>query len=407
MVSNLIVVGKYILRIRMLFTNKNKLIGICLYSFLTIIVFTSNQLSFVNAVWPTEGWATSSPINQQMNGAQLDSIDDYFLNWNDDHQLSHIDQFVVIRNGYLIKEWYTIYYDETDIHQIWSVTKSFICTLMGIAIEEGYISSVNEYVLDFFSDRTIANVDSRKEAMTIEHLLLMSTGFAYPGDDAIWGSWMSASDQVQYILDLPMATDPGAIYNYDTGGSHLISAIIQEATGMNTSDFADQYLFNKLGISNYYWQEDKQGIAFGGHGLMMTPRDMAKLGYLYINDGYWDGEQILPDNWVNEVTQTQWTFNVDWGYAKQWWTNPSYSSYSAQGRYGQSVFVFPDEEIIVAITGTVSDHDSFFVLDVLVEYVLGAITTTSERLSLGIFIPIAASFFVVFIVTIINSRKKI
>lgn len=407
MIIDLILSNKHQLCVTMISNYKNKLMGFSLFSFIIVIIFTSNQLTLVNAVWPTDEWPTSNPITHQMSGARLNRIDNYFQDWNDDHQYSHVDQFVIIRNGFLIKEWYSFFYDALDIHPMWSVTKSFICTLMGIAIEEGYIPSVNEYVLDYFSDRNISNIDSRKEAMTIEHLLLMSTGLAYPGDDAIWMGWMNADDQVQYILDQPMATDPGTIFNYDTGGSHLISAIIQEATGMNTSDFAEQYLFNPLGITHYYWQEDKQGIAFGGHGLYITPRDMTKLGYLYLNDGYWDGEQILPDNWVQEVSQRHWYFNEDWGYAKQWWTHPYLDAYSAQGRYGQSIFVFPEEDIIVAFTGTISDYDSSPYFEIIDLYVLPAIRTFNLIVALEVFIPIAGCYLIVSIIALAKYRKRI
>jgi CubicO group peptidase (beta-lactamase class C family) len=386
-----------------------KVLGISLLAIIFTVAFSSNQIVSAQAGWPTEEWDVKSPISQQINGRQLNKFDEYMENWNNDHQLSHLDQFIVIRNGYLIKEWYSIYYDADDIHPLWSVTKSFICTLMGIAIKEGFIPSVNEFVLDYFSDRVIANVDSRKEAMTIEHLIMLSTGFAYPGDDAIWPGWMSADDQVQYILDLPMATDPGAIYNYDTGGSHLISAIIQEATGINTSDFAEQYLFNHLGITHYYWQEDKQGIAFGGHGLYLTPGDIAKLGYLYLNDGLWDGVELLPDNWVDTVTQTQWLFNSNWGYARQWWTHPYRNGYSAQGRYGQSVFVFPENDIIVVFTGTIYDSDQIPYLELIHEYVFEAITTSTGNMWLELFLPISGAYLVVSIIALVRflQAKKI
>ncbi|NHJ31355.1 MAG: serine hydrolase [Asgard group archaeon] len=384
-----------------------RVLGFSLVSIMVFVLLTSSQLILSDAAWPTEEWAVTSPFIQQMNGLQLNRIDDYIENWNDEHQLSHMDQLVVIRNGYLIKEWYSIFYDAEDIHPLWSVTKSFICTLMGIAIEEGFIPSVSEYVLDYFSDRVIANVDSRKEAMTIEHLLMMSTGLDYPGDDLFWAGWMNSDDQVQYALDQPMATDPGTIYNYDTSGSHLISAIIQEATGMNTSDFAEQYLFDPLGITHYYWQKDKQGIAFGGHGLYLTPEDMAKLGYLYINNGFWDGVKLLPDNWTNEVTQTHWYFNGDWGYAKQWWTHPYQNGFSTQGRYGQSVFVFPEHEIIVVFTGTIYDSDPNPYLQIIHDYVFAAINTPTEILMLEFFIPITVTYFAVSIIALVRLRKNI
>jgi len=373
---------------------------------LIFVLFSNSHQAVATGSWPTEKWDTASPFSQQMMGSILNEMIDFIENWNAEHYLSHMDQLVIIRDGYIIKEWNSVYYSIDAIHPLWSVTKSFICTLMGIAIKEGFIPDVNEYVLDYFSDRVIANRDSRKEAMTIEHLLMMSTGFAYPGDDLFWMGWMNSDDQVQYALDQPMATEPGTIFNYDTSGSHLISAIIQEATGMNTSDFAEQYLFEPLGISNYYWIKDRQGIAYGGHGLHLAPKDMAKLGYLYLNNGYWDGEQLLPDNWVNDTTSTIWYLNADTGYGKQWWTHPYQKGYSAQGRFGQTVWVFPDKDLIIVFTGSNSDVEPAPYYWMIHEYIFAAINTPTEILMTVLFVPIAASYFIVSIIAIVRRQRK-
>ncbi|NHK30806.1 MAG: serine hydrolase [Asgard group archaeon] len=381
--------------------------GFLIVIFLVITILSSNTMRLTNAIWPTDDWITNNPIKQKMKNKLLNEMIEYIENYNENYDFSDIDSIVVIKNGYIIKEWYDYLWEADDIHVQWSVTKSFTCTLIGIAIKEGFIPNVNELVLDFFSDRTILNVDYRKEAITIEHLLLMSTGLDYPGDDEIWLGWMNADDQVQYILDLPMATEPGTIFNYDTGGSHLLSAIIQNATGMTTEDFAIQYLFNPLGINHFHWLYDKQGISFGGHGLFLTSRDMAKLGYLYLNDGYWEENQILPNNWMDYVTQTHWYLSGTFSYARQWWTHPNLNMFSAQGRYGQSIFVLPDEDIIVVFTADLSDVDPYPYLTIIENFVLPAIMNYNITLYLKIFIPIAFCFTVAFMVLIIRKRMKI
>ncbi len=177
------------------FFNTSLVLALILFSCLMTqpLLTTQSEVEY----WPTEGWLESSPRNQEMDGKLLNDMVDYI---ND--LTVTVDSIVVIKNGYIVKEGYFGLYEASWKHALWSVTKSFTCTLIGIAIKEGYIESVNEKVLDFFPDRNISNLDSRKEAMEIRHLLAMSTGMDYPSDDAIWPSWMGSDDQVQFILDL-------------------------------------------------------------------------------------------------------------------------------------------------------------------------------------------------------------
>ncbi|MHA1462970.1 MAG: serine hydrolase, partial [Candidatus Heimdallarchaeota archaeon] len=151
-----------------------------------------NNVSLVvsRSYWPTEEWQTTQPEQQNMQSEILNPVVDYIEEWNEDHQFSDVDSIIVVKNGFIVKEAYFGLYGENDIHVLWSVTKSITSILIGIAIKEGYIESVEENVLEYFSDREIANVDERKESIKLKHLLMMSTGFDYPGDNAIWPSWM-------------------------------------------------------------------------------------------------------------------------------------------------------------------------------------------------------------------------
>ena len=362
--------------------------------FLLLIFSTCelNLLALTNSsalvYFPTNGWVERTPNFVDLDPSILNKLVEYIEDYNEEFGHSNIDSMVITRDGYLVKEFYSSLWDPDDIHVQWSVTKSFTSALIGIAIKEGYIASVHEKVLDFFPNRTIENIDAWKEAMTIHHLLMMSTGMAYPGDDAIWNGWMTSSNQVQYILDLEMATPPGNIFNYDTGGSHLLSAIIQEATGMTTSEFADQTLFRALNITHYLWQYDRQGVNYGGHGLHITPRDMAKLGLLYMNDGVWEGEQILPVDWVKNTTQTHWYPYSIWGYGEQWWTLPNYDVFVARGRYGQTIYVDKTNQIVVVFTATLSDADPEPYFEYYTQYILESLNFRESQLVFMIFYPI-------------------
>ena len=169
--------------------------------------------------------------------------------------------------------------------------------LIGIAIDKGYIKGVNQPVLNFFKKRTAKNLDADKKAMTLEHVLTMTTGLECR--DSYLYSWsglnqMTASDDwVQFMIDLPMVEAPGTRFEYCNGASFLLSAILQEQTGMNALTFANKHLFGPLGIPVVYWPSNSQGITIGYANLYMTPRDMAKIGYLYLNDGLWDDKRII------------------------------------------------------------------------------------------------------------------
>jgi CubicO group peptidase (beta-lactamase class C family) len=263
---------------------------------------------------------------------------------------------VVIKNGYIVHESYYGSYGADSRRNIFSCTKSFTSTLVGIALAEGHITSVDENIMDYFGDRPIANMDSRKEAMTIEHLLTMTTGFEWDestyGGDSIFSQMTSSLDWVQFVLDQPMTYAPGEVWNYNSGASHLLSTIVNKSTGQYTHDYAEDKLFDPLGITHYDWGKDPDNNAFGGASLRLTPRDMAKLGFLFLNNGTWDGSQVVPKEWVTTATSNLETLTVETGYGYQWWTSPLIGAYSARGYLGQLIYVFPALNMVVVFTAS-------------------------------------------------------
>jgi CubicO group peptidase (beta-lactamase class C family) len=184
---------------------------------------------------------------------------------------------------------------------------------------------------------------------------------------------MSRSDDwVGYVLDKPVIEPPGTQFNYCSGCSHILSSILQQATGVNTVDFAEETLFTPLGITRYQWETDSSGLSNGGWGLHLTPREMAKLGYLYLHDGKWDGQQIVSSGWVKLATQKHTETDGELGYGYQWWTYPRYEAYSALGLNGQTIFVVPGSDLIVVTTaGSFENHDEIFRL--IDDYIIPAI----------------------------------
>jgi len=278
-----------------------------------------------------------------------------------------IDSVIIIRNGYIVLEEYpNPRYNQGTLHELYSVTKSFTSTLIGIAIQQGFIESTDQKVLEFFPEKTIANLDARKQSMTLEHLLTMTAGlewdeWTYPYMDPqgkpdyrnTYIQMILSFDSIQFVLDQPMAHDPGTHWAYNSGASHLLSAIIERTTQHTTFDFASEFLFKPLGISEVTWTQHPQGPYYGGHGLYLKPGDMAKLGYLYLEKGTWDGKQIVPPEWVAKSTETHSRPWKDTGYGYQWWTSPTIGVYEASGLYGQQILVAPNYNMVVVFTATI------------------------------------------------------
>jgi CubicO group peptidase (beta-lactamase class C family) len=311
--------------------------------------------SAVETYSPTTDWRTSTPEAQGMDSQKLADM----LEAVQAQDLS-LDSLLIFRNGYLVSETYFGNDQPGTRREIYSCTKSFVSTLIGIAIDQGYIDSTDQRLLDFFPGRTFANLDQNKKDMTLADVLTMRTGLAWEeGDPAIMALYRSP-DWVKYVLDLPMAGPPGSQFNYCSGCSHLLSAALQQATGMKVRDFAEQALFKPLGIVDARWNTDSQGIPIGGWGLQLAPREMAKLGYLYLKEGVWDNRQIISKGWVKNATQTHTPTDIQEGYGYQWWTYPSLLGYAALGRFGQTIFVLPESNLIIVTTSGSENSDAIF-----------------------------------------------
>ena len=331
--------------------------------------------------WPTEGWRTSTPEEQNMDSVKLDGVITYIEGMNKGGM--YIDSVVVVRHGRIVLEEYPRPdYDEDKPHILHSVTKSFVSALVGIAIEQGYIEGIHARIVDLFSDRTMDNMDEQKESITLEDYLTMKAGYE-------WEEWKYAytdrrndyiraiyysSDPVQYVLDLPMMEEPGVRWNYNGGTTHLLSALITEVTGYDTLDFAREHLFSPLGIKDVSWEQDRHGIYYGGGGLSLKPRDAAKFGYLYLHNGNWDGKQVVPADFVAEAVKSHYLSSATSGYGYQsWWTYPQDGVYYAAGLYGQRIYVAPELDLVVVFTTSMSIGDpEFWMREMLFDYIMAA-----------------------------------
>ena len=298
--------------------------------------------------WPTKSWRSSTPEQQGMDSGMLADMLGYIQ-----EQGIRIHSLLVIRNGYIVTEAYFHPFQQDTEHYLASCAKSFTSALVGIAVEKGYIENVNHRVLDYLPSRVVANQDPRKGDITLEHLLTMTSGLDWPThglQEQVGPQMLGSNDWVQFVLDRPMVEGPGAQFDYNSGGSHLLSAIIQEVTGMDTLTLAQKDLFEPLGMSVKSWSSDPGGINTGGWGIQMVPRDMARFGYLYLRKGTWNGRQIISDAWVRtSAMQHIATSYYGYQYGYQWWVHPT-GVYHARGLGGQRIFVLPKQRMVVTFT---------------------------------------------------------
>ena len=322
------------------------------------------------AEWPTGRWQTSTPESQGMDSRVLEAMLETVQNQN-----YNIDSITVIRNGYLVLDAAVYPYTQDTKHIIHSCTKSIVSILIGIALDQGFIEDVQTPVLEFFPDRTASNLDSDKKALTLENLLTMTSGFKCR--DSYLYRWSGlndlreSDDWVQFMLDLPMEETPGTKFEYCNGASFLLSAIITETTGLSSNEFAEINLFAPLGITDLSWPTNPQGINIGWGELRMLPTDMAKIGYLYLGGGVWDGEQIVPTAWVEDSTRKHISATLEDGYGYQWWVDDS-GIYLALGYAGQFIFVVPEKELVVVFTSDLSDSDFYIPQNLLNDYIIPA-----------------------------------
>lgn len=308
------------------------------------------------AYWPTESWKRASPESAGFDSEKLLSI-------LRSHDLAAIglDSLIIIRNGAILVELYR-YPNRPEIpHNVNSVTKSFISTAYGIALDRDLVGGVDSKALDCFPEYAERETDPRKKRLTIADFLTMRTGQnwnenASANMENSFDVMIYSDNWIDFILDIPMMMDGGTAFDYNSGASHVISAILERATG-GTEAFTREALFEPIGISGYRWKKDPQGIPAGGYGLSLKSEDLARLGFLFLNDGAWDGRQIVSRRWVREATRartkTTGSFNSTWEYGYQWWIDPDRVSYSAQGYGGQYIFVVPKLDLVIVTTADI------------------------------------------------------
>ena len=329
-------------------------------------------------------WSRSNPEAQNMDGDLLSGMVDAV----DGGHFGSVHSILIIRNDHLVLEEYFRGYHSGERHALYSVTKSFTSCLIGQALEQGHIDSLSKKLLNFFPEYPR---DSLKENITLNHILSMSAGIQWnelsmtyeePQNDLFGLAY--SSDWIQYMLSRPMEYPPGTQFVYNSGCSVLLSGVIKKTTGVTAEEFAAKNLFNRIGITDWSWDSGPNGITNTGWGLSLRPIDMARLGYLYLNNGQWDTVAVVKENWVSLSTSDKISAGMYFRYAYQWWRfsndHPVASVlstndvYFAWGYGGQFIFVIPHLSMVVAFTaGNFIGGSDGYAFTLLKDYIVPAV----------------------------------
>ncbi len=321
--------------------------------------------------WPTGEWRRSKPEDQMLDKKILKKLVKRIRR----NEIRDLNSLLIVRNGYLVVEKYFNGSTPDDVHTLQSDTKSITSLLIGIALEQGKIHSVDDRVLDYFPEYpNVRNLDERKTALRLQDLLTMRTGLDW-SESIYAGSPLQqlntcGCNWLRFVLNWPMREPPGLRFEYNSGGVIVLGGIILNVAGTSVDDFAQRFLFYPLGITTARWVQGRpEGLPHMGGGLYLRAKDMAKIGYLVLRKGRWQDEQVISEEWLQESLQ-HWvrnprTFNshpVDYGYL--WWLLPLDGSgkvqdadgdiYTASGARDQWIFVIPKYDMVVVITGNTS-----------------------------------------------------
>jgi CubicO group peptidase (beta-lactamase class C family) len=286
-----------------------------------------------------------------------------------DERIDAMHSFMLVRHGHVVAEGWWSPYDASTRHTLYSLTKSFTSTAVGMAVAEGRMT-VDDPVLPAFPEDAPAEASDQLKAMRVRDLLSMSTGHHAEAPFGATEPWTRS------FLAQPVAHKPGTFFLYNTPGSYMLSAMVEKAVGTNLLDYLRPRLFEPLGIESPVWTSSPQGVTIGGYGLNIRTEDIARFGQLYLQKGQWKGRRLLPGAWVEAATSRQVSNGSkpesDWeqGYGYQFW-RCRHGAYRADGAFGQFCIVMPEQDAVVAITSGAKDMQA--VMNLVWDHLLPAL----------------------------------
>lgn len=313
-------------------------------------------------------WPSSTPEEQGMDSyrlaAMLQAVQKDGRN---------IHSILIARHGVMVLEAYFHPFNRETPHNLYSCTKSVTSAAVGLALRDGLISSLDTPAYTFFPDINLE--EESKKDITLRHLLTMTSGLEWiePLRSGLSDNWALTDSEspTAYFFSRPVTAAPGSVFNYNTGGSHLLSLIIAGKTGKTTSDYVSESLFVPLGINRFEWLTDANKQTLGGTGLALAPADMLRLGQLYRQYGAWGDAQIIPREWVEESIRPQINAGAGVRYGYQWWVRPS-GVYNALGWGGQQIIIAPKQDMVIVFTAGIRDASWNTYDDLLNTFILPA-----------------------------------
>jgi len=297
-----------------------------------------------------DGLELSTPEDEGMDSEKLSQI---YTHIYQDEDLWPLRSMLVFRNGNLVAESYLKYDAYLNQPQmIWSCTKQVMGILTGIALEEGVISSLDDPLNMYLSG--VEENYPEKANISIRQLVTMHSGIDY-NNDGVGGQTDKVLRQIpdeltSYVLSLPMREEPGSSFWYNDGDPQLVTSLLQETTGKATDEWAHELFFSKIGFSNYSWTRYKDGTTLGGYGIETTPREMGKIALCVADNGQYNNQQVIPSDWVNQMTTPQVDLDGDYDFGYFWWIDTNRNIQFMWGHGGQFAFIVPSESLVVVMT---------------------------------------------------------
>lgn len=330
-----------------------------------------------------DGLMCSGLDQVQINISKIEELTNEIISgaYNDIHSLLILKDNQLVYEKYFPEKIFAGYPDSfyrDNYHRIFSVTKAMVSALTGIAIEREYIGSVDDPVFEYFPEYTHYMMGDKKELL-IRHLLTHTGGLQWDEDGEDMSLMGSSKDRIQFFLERPLVHQPGEQFSYCSGGLNILGEIIEKQSGMRLDQFAYETLFAPLGISEYRWKIEPDGKLQMGSGLLLRSRDLAKIGLLFLNNGTWNGNQVISEQWIKQ--STEWSVNKEarYGMGYCWWqrdfkiNDQIIHSYFAWGHGDQHIFIFPEMNMIVVTTAANYDKwQGSQVFKVLEDYIFQA-----------------------------------